>query len=68
LSKKEIFGKVKSGKTNILKEDNKMRKFMRWSTQLFMGATFLIGALISSGACQGTYYQPEVPEKLRSKE
>lgn len=45
-----------------------MKKFMRWSAQLFMSATFVIGALISSGACQGTYYQPEVPEKLRSKE
>lgn len=45
-----------------------MKKFMRWSAQLFMSATFVIGALISSGACQGPYYQPKVPEKLRSKE
>ncbi len=45
-----------------------MKKLMRGFAQMFMTATFVIGAVISSGACMGTYYQPEVPEKLRSKE
>lgn len=45
-----------------------MKKLMRGFAQMFMTATFVVGALVSSGACQGTYYQPEVPEKLRSKE
>ncbi len=45
-----------------------MKKLMRGFAQMFMTATFVVGALISSGACHGPYYQPEVPEKLRSKE
>ena len=53
---------------NTSKGIGKMKKFMRLSAQLFMSATFVVGALISSGACQYTYYQPRVPEKLRSKE
>ncbi len=45
-----------------------MKKYFATAAQLFMSATFMVGALISSGACHSVYYQPEVPEKLRSKE
>lgn len=45
-----------------------MKKIMALSMQMFMGAVFVVGGLISSGACFGPYYQPEVPERLRSKE
>lgn len=45
-----------------------MKKIMTLSMQMFMSAVFMVGGLISSGACFGTYYQPEVPEKLRIEE
>lgn len=50
-----------------MKGGNMMQRNLNLVVQFLISITFIIGALISSGACCGPYYQPEVPEKLRSK-
>lgn len=44
-----------------------MKNLVKTMGQYFVSATFVIGALISSGACFGPYYQPKLPKKLQSK-